>query len=82
MNEEISDWEELPEEDPPEKLQRKWDEEAYGEKRFSLCPACRKEVPTENLTCIFCGVPVNENTGLLGSLASGFKRLFWWGKRR
>ncbi len=81
MTAETPDWEELPEEMPPEQLQRKWVERDYFGQKFVLCPDCRKEVPAENLTCIFCGaVLAQEDTGLLGRLLGGFKRLFRWKK--
>ena len=80
MPTDIPDWEELPEETPPEQLQRKWVEREHFGKKFAVCPACQKEVPAENLTCIFCEVPLTEDTGLLGRLISGFKSLFRWKK--
>lgn len=80
MTSEIPDWEELPEEIPPEQLQRKWLEREHFEKKFLVCPGCQQEAPAENLTCIFCGVPLTDNTGLLGCLIGSFKKLFRWKK--
>ncbi len=76
VNEDLKDWEQLPEEMPPEKLVRKWVERDHFGKKFALCPSCQKEVPAENLTCIFCGARICENSGLLGNLLGWFKRLF------
>jgi len=48
------DWE-IEDEEPPESLRRKWEEEEGAEKKRIVCPSCKKETPSENLACIFCG---------------------------
>lgn len=82
MPEEIPEWENLPEETPPEKLQRKWVKRDYFEKKTVVCPSCQNEVPADNLNCLFCGERVCEDSGLLGKLLAGFKNLFRSPKRR
>lgn len=57
------DWE-IKDEEPPDRLQQKWErEESEGFKR-AVCPSCKKETPAENLTCIFCGTDLDyKNKG-------------------
>jgi hypothetical protein len=48
------DWE-IKDEEPPGRLQKKWEnEEASGLPR-AVCISCKKETPSENLTCLYCG---------------------------
>jgi hypothetical protein len=57
------DWE-IEDEEPPESLRRKWDEEEIQEKKPVVCPSCKKETPVENLACIFCGTELDfKNKG-------------------
>ena len=72
---EPKDWE-IEDEEPPEKLQRKWNEEELSSKETVVCPACRKRVPRENLTCIFCGARVFQDSGFLGKILAWLKRIF------
>ncbi|MFH0985538.1 MAG: hypothetical protein V1882_08375, partial [Candidatus Omnitrophota bacterium] len=62
-DEELPDWE-VKDEEPPERLQKKWEQEEARGPRKILCRACKKETPTENLTCIFCGTDLDfKNEG-------------------
>ena len=36
------------------------------------CPACRKQTPSENLNCIYCGEVLPEPVGLLSGLRYSF----------
>lgn len=74
-NEDEADWE-GGEENPPENLKRKWVEREYFGKEMVPCPACKKFVPAENLTCLFCGVPTDLDTGLLGKILKWIKGFF------
>ena len=70
-----SDWE-IKDEDPPERLQRKWEQEESTGPRRVLCPSCKKETPSENLTCIFCGKELSHASGSRGGFLTWVKRLF------
>ena len=48
------DWE-MKDEEPPEQLQKKWEQEEARCPQTAVCPSCKKETPVGNLTCIFCG---------------------------
>jgi len=66
------DWE-IKDEEPPEKLQKKWErEEAQG----VLCPSCKRETSAEHLTCIFCGATISQESCSFRCLLSWVKRLF------
>ncbi|MFH1800099.1 MAG: hypothetical protein ABH891_04535 [Candidatus Omnitrophota bacterium] len=54
------DWE-VRDEEPPERLQKKWEQEEAKGPRMTVCPSCKKETSAENLTCIFCGTDLNFN---------------------
>ena len=73
--EDPKDWEQE-DENPPENLKRKWIEREYFGKETVPCPACKKFVPTENLTCLFCGAPISYDTGILGKILKWIKKLF------
>ena len=72
---EPKDWDEIKDEDAPENLKRKWVVEEHFPKKPVPCPSCRKLVPADSLTCIFCGAAVCES-GLLGKIILWFKKLF------
>lgn len=61
-DDELKDWE-IREEEPPERLKKKWEKEDLSGPRFLVCPACKKEVSSENLTCIFCGALLKPAAG-------------------
>lgn len=69
------DWEEVKEEDAPERLRRKWVVEEHF-RRSVACPSCGRSTTADNLTCLFCGAYLNEATGLLGKLLKWFKGIF------
>lgn len=69
------EWE-LKEEEPPERLQKKWDRAETLEPRPVICPACKKETPEGNLTCIFCETILARKSCPLNCLFSWLKRLF------
>ena len=74
-NDELKEWENPPEENPPENLKRKWIEREYfGNK--TACPACGNQVPAENITCLFCGAQASQDSGPLGKILQWFKGLF------
>ena len=73
--EEPKDWE-IEEENPPERLQRKWDQEEMEGRRVVTCSRCQKLVPADSLTCIFCGAGVFRDSGLLGKMVKWFKQFF------
>jgi hypothetical protein len=69
------DWE-VKDEEPPEALKKKWErEEALGS-RPVVCPACKKETPAGNLTCIFCEALLAQGSCPVGCFFSWIKRLF------
>ena len=69
------DWE-VQDEEPPEHLQKKWEqEEAKGPRRV-ICPSCKKETSAENLTCVFCGTEVFEGEGPFRCFLTWVKHLF------
>lgn len=78
-DEEREDWEQDPEQEeevPPDKLRDKWFRDELSFKETVACPACKKELPRETLTCLFCGAKVFYDSGLLGRFAKWIKKLF------
>jgi hypothetical protein len=73
-DEEPHDWE-IKDEEPPERLQKKWDREKVQGHRKIVCRSCKKETSTENLTCIFCGAEIFEE-GLFDRLLDWIRSLF------
>lgn len=69
------DWE-IEDEEPPESLKRKWEEEEASEKKSAVCPSCKKETPAENLTCIFCEEILLRECGSIRGFLVWVKRLF------
>lgn len=69
------DWE-IQDEDPPERLQKKWEREEARGPRMAVCPSCKKETSAENLTCIFCGTAIPQESGPVRCFLTWVKRLF------
>jgi len=69
-----SDWE-IKDEEPPERLQKKWEQEEAIASPRRICPSCKKETPAENLACIFCGALLPRTSGSMGCFLSWIKRL-------
>lgn len=84
------DFEDIPDEEIPESLQKKWDNEDFEsemlEKKFVYCPQCKKRTPAKVFSCLYCGTRVFYNSGLLGYIVSLCKRdplrvfdgKYWW----
>lgn len=66
-DEELKDWE-MEDEKPPEKLRHKWDQEDLRGRKAIECSRCKKHVPEDSLTCIFCGAEVFRDSGFLRRL--------------
>ena len=64
------------EEIPPGRLQDKWFRRELSFKETVECPACKKELPRDTVTCLFCGARVFYDSGLLGRLMKWLKKLF------
>lgn len=73
---EPKDWDAAEEETPQENLKRKWVEREYFGKKTVDCPSCRKEVPAESLSCLFCGARIFHDSGLLGKILKWVKKIF------
>lgn len=73
-DDEPKDWE-IEDEEPPEKLKKKWEEET-GLRETVTCPSCRKQVLADSLTCIFCGSQVYQDSGLLGRIHKWIRQFF------
>ena len=74
--EEPKDWE-IEEEKPSEKLKRKWAQEDWEGQQPVHCPSCKQSVPTDILTCIFCGAEVYAGkSGFLLKFLSFVKSIF------
>ena len=73
-DEELPDWE-VKDEEPPERLQKKWEQEETGERRKVVCRSCKREISSGDLTCIFCGAEIFEENAL-DRFLSWIKRLF------
>ena len=62
------------EEQEPESLRKKWDEEDLRGLAPQKCEACGHDVAGDSFFCLFCGERVFEKSGPLG-------RLVFWTKR-
>ena len=69
------DWE-IRDEEPPEALKRKWEEEEARGFKTVVCSSCKKETSAGNLTCIFCGATIPWDSGSASCFLSWVKRLF------
>lgn len=70
-----NDWE-IKDEEPPERLQKKWEQAEVSDSRRGVCPSCKKETPAENLTCIFCGALISQGSCPIRCFLMWVKRLF------
>lgn len=61
-------------EEPPEKLQKKWDHEDLEseilEPKMVPCPHCEKLIDSKSFSCIYCLKRVFYKSGVLGWLAN------------
>ena len=66
------DFEEIPDEEIPGKLQRKWENEDFEsemlEKNFKPCPHCGKFIDPRSFSCLYCCERVFWDSGLLGRI--------------
>ena len=69
------DWE-LKDEEPPDRLQKKWEQEEDSDPGRIVCPSCKKEAPAGNLTCIFCETVLPQGSCPISCFFSWIKRLF------
>ena len=69
------DWE-LKDEEPPERLQKKWDQEEAPCSQPVICPSCKKDNPATSLTCIFCSSVLSQTSCPVRCVLKWFKRLF------
>jgi hypothetical protein len=74
-DEELPDWE-VKDEEPPERLQKKWEQEEARGPRTVVCPSCKKETSAENIACIFCGAEIFEEISLSRCFFAWVKHLF------
>ncbi len=73
--EEPKDWE-MKDEDPPESLKRKWEWDEAPDRGTVICPACKKEISSGNLACIFCGSVISQASCPGRCFLAWVKRLF------
>lgn len=73
FDDELKDWE-IPDEIPPERLQKKWESEEMEEKPAVTCKACQKRVPASIFKCIYCGAQVFQDSGILGKILKWFRK--------
>ena len=73
--EEPHDWE-MKDEEPPEQLQKKWEQEEARGPQTAVCLSCKKETPVGNLTCIFCGAMLSQVSCPGHCFLTWVKRLF------
>ena len=69
------DWE-VKDEETPECLQKKWDQEEVLGPGAIVCPSCKKETPTDGLSCIFCSATIPRGNCSVSFFSSWFKKLF------
>jgi len=74
MDDEPKDWE-IEDEEPPEKLRRKWDDEEAKELKAVSCPKCKQPLPGDAFQCLYCGAQVFHDSGLLGKIWKWLKGL-------
>ena len=74
-NDELKDWE-VEDENPHENLARKWVEREYFDKKTVDCPYCRKAVPSDSVSCLYCGAQIFQDSGLLGRIFKWIKSVF------
>jgi hypothetical protein len=66
-NDEPKDWE-IEDEEPPDRLKRKWDREEAKELKAVTCPNCHQPLPGDAFKCCYCGSQVFKDSGLLGKI--------------
>ena len=69
------DWE-IKDEEPPARLQKKWERDEAPGAPSVVCPSCGKETSSANLACIFCGTTIPQGSCPVTCLFSWIKRLF------
>ena len=69
------DWE-IKDEEPPERLQKKWERDEAPDAQPVVCPSCGKESPAGNHTCIFCSATIPQSCCPVTCFLSWVKRLF------
>ncbi len=69
------DWE-VKDEEPPERLQKKWEREETKGPRTVVCSSCKQETPVENLTCVFCSTVLSQGICPVRCFLTWVKRLF------
>ncbi len=74
-DEEPKDWE-IKDEEPPERLRKKWENEETTVSPIVVCPSCKKEVPSGNPRCIFCGAVMMQESCPLNCFWGWLKQLF------
>ena len=74
-NEGPSEWE-IKDEEPPEALRKKWERDEVSGSHLVVCPSCKKETPSGNLTCLFCAAILTQTSCPVGCFLSWIKRLF------
>ncbi len=74
-DEEPKDWE-MKDEEPPERLQKKWERDETAASKTVVCSSCKKETPARSLNCIFCGADLSRGSFLESRFLSWLKRLF------
>ncbi len=78
-----SDFAEVPEEEQPEKLRRKWESEDFQDefegRQTVPCSHCGKWIERRSLTCLYCGEKVFYETGALGRIVGWLSngKYFW-----
>ena len=74
-DEEPHDWE-IKDEEAPERLQKKWEQEEASGSRPVVCPSCKKETSSENLACVFCGSVIPRESCPFRCFFAWVKHLF------
>ena len=62
-----------PEEEQPEKLRKKWEEEDFQDefegKQVKRCPHCSKWIEKRSFSCLYCGQRIFQESGPIGRMA-------------
>lgn len=71
------DFSEVPDEEPPEHLRKKWEaeeiEDQSQDERIMACPHCGKWIQKKSFSCLYCSETVFYRSGLLGNIISFIK---------
>jgi hypothetical protein len=73
---------EIKDEEPPEWLRKRWEKEEVSSPQGVVCPSCKKETPSGNLTCIFCETVLPQGSCPFRFFFAWVKRLFKKGDRK